>query len=69
MVDVFLEQLTKVSKEDDQLDVISNFLDLCNEVDVKYIVKLIHHDLKINIGPKFVLNAIHPKAFKGININ
>lgn len=26
---------------------------------------MIDHDLNINIGPKFVLNALHPKAFDG----
>ena len=25
------------------------------------------HDLKINIGAKFVLTALHPKAFDGKN--
>jgi len=34
-------------------------------VDLKFICKLLAHDLKINIGSKFVLNALHPKAFDG----
>ena len=29
MVDMFLEQLTTATKEDDQLDILSNFFDLC----------------------------------------
>lgn len=29
MVDQYLEQLTTATKEDDQLDIISNFCDLC----------------------------------------
>lgn len=29
MVDQFFEQLTTVTKEDEQLDVLSNFLNLC----------------------------------------
>ncbi len=28
--------------------------------------KIIDHDLKINIGPKFLLAAIHPKAYEGL---
>jgi DNA ligase-3 len=34
-------------------------------VDLKFICKIMAHDLKINIGSKFVLNALHPKAFDG----
>lgn len=33
--------------------------------DLKWLCKIIDHDLKINIGPKFVLGAIHPDAFEG----
>ena len=29
MVDSFLEQLTSVTKEDEQLDILSGFFDLC----------------------------------------
>jgi ATP-dependent DNA ligase len=86
MVDSFLEQLTTVTKDDEQSDILSGFLDECtpgklpvklvltsisltikfqNPVEVKYAAKLIDHDLKINIGAKFVLSALHPKAFDG----
>lgn len=31
--------------------------------DVKYIVKIIDHDLRINIGAKYVLGALHADAY------
>lgn len=62
-VDDFLTKLTTVTKEQDQLNVISPILNVCTGDDLKYIWKLIDHDLKINIGPKFVFNALHKKAF------
>ena len=84
MVDQYLEQLTTATKEDDQLDIISNFCDLCtpgtkistnispltshslkSSEDLRYVTKLMDHDLKINIGEKFVLNALHPQAYEG----
>lgn len=34
--------------------------------DARYAMKLMDHDLKINIGPKFALNALHPKAYEGL---
>ena len=33
--------------------------------DLRYVTKLMDHDLKINIGEKFVLNALHPQAYEG----
>jgi len=34
---------------------------------LKLLCKIMDHDLRINIGPKFVLDAIHPKAFTAFN--
>lgn len=64
-VDQFMERLTQVTKEDEQFAVISPMIKRCTPEDLKYLWKLIDHDLKVNIGPKFVLGALHPKAFDG----
>jgi hypothetical protein len=33
--------------------------------DLKWICKIIDHDLKINVGAKFVMTALHPSAWEG----
>eukprot|EP01117_Protostelium_nocturnum_P010644 TRINITY_DN3832_c0_g3_i2.p1 TRINITY_DN3832_c0_g3~~TRINITY_DN3832_c0_g3_i2.p1 ORF type:complete len:848 (+),score=249.92 TRINITY_DN3832_c0_g3_i2:325-2544(+) len=62
-VNQFLDTLTTLSKEDEQQKAFQKMLKKCTGDDLKYLWKIIDHDLKINIGPKFVLNALHPKAF------
>ena len=64
-VDDFLDKLTTVTKEDDQYAVLEKIIERCTGDDIKFFWKLMDHDLKINIGAKFVLNALHPKAFDG----
>ncbi len=85
-VNDFLDQLTKLTKEDEQTDHFKKFLPKCtgglidglNTIpslfkllfytcvdDLKWVCKVIDHDLKINIGAKFVLGALHPDAFEG----
>jgi hypothetical protein len=56
-----------LTKEDEQADLVSDLLDKCTGDDLKWFWKLMDKDLKINIGAKFVLAALHPKAFDGTN--
>ena len=81
-VDEFLNELTTVTKDADQHRVISAIIAKCTggkyfhfvhlpyhaKDDLKWIWKLIDKDLKINIGPKFVLAAMHPKGFEGCRL-
>jgi len=62
-VDDFLDELTTVTKEDDQLRVLQKLLKKATPQDFRWIVKLIDKDLKINIGAKFALGALHPKLY------
>jgi DNA ligase-3 len=64
-VDQYLDKLTTVTKEEDQYAVLEKILERCTGDDIKFFWKLMDHDLKINIGAKFVLNALHTKAFDG----
>ncbi len=36
-----------------------------DEDDLKWLCKIMDHDLKINIGAKYVLGALHPDAYDG----
>ena len=63
-VDEFLESLTQLTKKAEQIAAFSEFLEgKATSDDVKWLVRLIKQDLWINIGPKYVLNALHPNAF------
>lgn len=64
-VDDFLESMNGQTKESDQLVLLTEIINNCTGDDLKMIWKLLNKDLKINIGPKFVFNAMHPKAFDG----
>eukprot|EP01102_Stenamoeba_stenopodia_P016187 TRINITY_DN5629_c0_g1_i3.p1 TRINITY_DN5629_c0_g1~~TRINITY_DN5629_c0_g1_i3.p1 ORF type:complete len:1101 (+),score=403.70 TRINITY_DN5629_c0_g1_i3:66-3368(+) len=61
-VDDMLEDLSKTGKEDEQVSILKPILKKATGDDVKYIAKLIDHDLRINVGPKYVLGALHPDA-------
>uniref|UniRef100_A0A8D8WGN6 DNA ligase n=1 Tax=Cacopsylla melanoneura TaxID=428564 RepID=A0A8D8WGN6_9HEMI len=63
-VDSFLEDLSKMTKEDDQVYHFEQICPQCSSNDLKMIIRLIKHDLRINSGPKHILNAIHPDAYQ-----
>eukprot|EP00727_Mastigamoeba_balamuthi_P002230 m51a1_g12003 putative dna ligase 3 (895) ;mRNA; f:142-3815 len=63
-VDDWLQRLSGVSKEEEQVGL---FRELCGRAtarDLRSVVGTIRHDLGIAIGPKFVLDALHPAAFE-----
>eukprot|EP01133_Synstelium_polycarpum_P010995 gene10995-12807_t len=61
-VDTFLNALTEVSKFDDQVKVISKFLKRCTPADWRLVCRIIDSDLKVNLGAKYFLEALHPDA-------
>ncbi|KFW01878.1 DNA ligase 3 [Eurypyga helias] len=68
-VDEFLIQLSKLTKEDDQQMKCLPYLNLllhlrCTGNDLKCIIRLIKHDLKMNAGAKHVLDALDPNAYE-----
>uniref|UniRef100_A0A8C0GCS1 DNA ligase n=1 Tax=Chelonoidis abingdonii TaxID=106734 RepID=A0A8C0GCS1_CHEAB len=63
-VDEFLTQLSKLSKEDDQQSVLQDIASRCTGNDLKCIIRLIKHDLKMNAGAKHVLDALDPNAYE-----
>ncbi|NXI74028.1 DNLI3 ligase, partial [Anseranas semipalmata] len=63
-VDEFLVQLSKLTKEDDQQSVLQDITRKCTGNDLKCIIRLIKHDLKMNAGAKHVLDALDPNAYE-----
>ncbi|KAF1651150.1 DNA ligase 3, partial [Aptenodytes patagonicus] len=63
-VDEFLIQLSKLTKEDDQQSMLQHITCRCTGNDLKCIIRLIKHDLKMNAGAKHVLDALDPNAYE-----
>ncbi|XP_053310863.1 DNA ligase 3 [Spea bombifrons] len=62
-VDDMLTQLSKMTKEEDQQKVLEDIASRCTSNDLKCIIRLIKHDLKMNSGAKHVLDALDPNAY------
>lgn len=62
-VDRWLDKLTTLGKEDEQMPHLASLMSVCTSRDLNFVVRLIDKDLNINIGAKFVLQALHPQAF------
>ncbi|CAJ0967636.1 unnamed protein product [Ranitomeya imitator] len=62
-VDEMLNQLSKMTKEEDQQKVLEDIARRCTSNDLKCIIRLIKHDLKMNSGAKHVLDALDPNAY------
>ncbi|XP_077152523.1 DNA ligase 3 [Ranitomeya variabilis] len=62
-VDDMLNQLSKMTKEEDQQKVLEDIARRCTSNDLKCIIRLIKHDLKMNSGAKHVLDALDPNAY------
>ncbi|KAL0271537.1 UNVERIFIED_CONTAM: hypothetical protein PYX00_008599 [Menopon gallinae] len=63
-VDNFLESLSGMTKEDEQTFHFTKIIKKCTANDLKMIIRLIKHDLRINCGAKHILEALHPDAYK-----
>ncbi len=62
-VEEFLTGLSRVNKEKDQITHLKDILLRCTANDLKCLIMLIKHDLKINSGTKHVLDALDSKAY------
>lgn len=63
-VDRFLDYLCKLTREEDQLQHFASIIEKCTSNDLKMIIRLVKHDLRINAGPKHILEAVHPDAYQ-----
>ncbi|KAF2900759.1 hypothetical protein ILUMI_05427 [Ignelater luminosus] len=62
-VDDFLEELSKMTKEDEQMNHFKTFVSKCTANDLKIVVRLVTHDLRMNAGAKHILDGVHPDAY------
>ncbi|XP_041479664.1 DNA ligase 3-like [Lytechinus variegatus] len=63
-VDKFLDSMTTVSKELDQQRELAKITRKCTANDLKMVVRLLKHDLRINSGAKHILDALDPNAYE-----
>ncbi|XP_054481540.1 DNA ligase 3 [Anoplopoma fimbria] len=62
-VDASLTRLALLTKEDEQQTELEEITKKCTSNDLKCIIRLIKHDLKMNSGAKHVLDAVDPNAY------
>ncbi|KAK5858262.1 hypothetical protein PBY51_002415 [Eleginops maclovinus] len=62
-VDASLTRLALLTKEDEQQTELEEISKKCTSNDLKCIIRLIKHDLKMNSGAKHVLDAVDPNAY------
>ncbi|KAK0171037.1 hypothetical protein PV328_008803 [Microctonus aethiopoides] len=65
----FLEQLSQLTKEDEQIFHFKSIITRCTSNDLKMIIRLIKHDLRINAGPKHILEAIGPDVYRAYQLS
>lgn len=63
-VDNFLVKLSKLTKEDDQMEHFKKFVSKCTSNDLKTVVRLIKGDLRMGAGAKHILDGVHPDAYE-----
>ncbi|XP_014598639.1 PREDICTED: DNA ligase 3 isoform X2 [Polistes canadensis] len=68
-VDQFLEHLSHLTKEEEQINHFNSIIGRCTGNDLKMIIRLIKHDLRINAGPKHILGAVHEDAYKAFQVS
>ncbi|CAL8398727.1 unnamed protein product [Boreogadus saida] len=62
-VDASLTRLAMLTKEDEQQQELEVIAKKCTSNDLKCIIRLIKHDLKMSAGAKHILDAVDPNAY------
>lgn len=62
-IEDFLEDLSKLTKEEEQIYHFKKIVKKCTAEDLKMLIRLIKGDLRINAGPKHILEGVHPDAY------
>lgn len=62
-IEDFLEDLSKLTKEEEQIYHFKKIIKKCTLDDIKMLIRLIKGDLRINAGPKHILEGVHPDAY------
>ncbi|XP_013393552.1 DNA ligase 3 [Lingula anatina] len=62
-VDAFLDELTLYTREEDQQRALTKIAKKCTANDLKMVVRLVKHDLRINAGAKHILDGLDEHAY------
>ena len=62
-INSFLDELTKETRESEQEKILKRVVIKCNALDLKWFVRELDKDLKINAGTKSVFDGIDKKAY------
>ncbi|RNA36306.1 DNA ligase 3, partial [Brachionus plicatilis] len=68
-IDTYLDELTKVTKENDQLNLLEKITKKCTKNDLKTFIRLIKKDLRIDAGSKNILDAVSPNAYAAFQVS
>ncbi|PIK55364.1 putative DNA ligase 3-like [Apostichopus japonicus] len=63
-VDAFLDRLVPLTREQEQQAELARMTRKCTSNDLKMLIRLIKHDLRINSGSKHILEALDPHAYE-----
>ena len=66
-VDDYLEELSKLTKEDEQQEKLAKVTRRCTVNDLKMFIRLMKGDLRIQAGAKHILDGVHPEAYEAFN--
>ncbi|OAF71034.1 hypothetical protein A3Q56_01173 [Intoshia linei] len=67
-IDSFLDEMTVNTTEIKQKIIFTNILRRCTKMDVLYLIRLIKHDLRINLGSKYALESLYDDAYEAFQM-
>lgn len=68
-IDEFLDQLTQVTKENDQSELLEKITKKFTRNDLRMFIRLIKKDLRIDAGAKNILDAVAPNAYAAYQVS
>lgn len=68
-VDSYLDKLSQLTKENDQLKLLEEIVKKCTKNDLKMFVRIIKKDLRIDAGASVLLDAVNPKAYAAYQVS
>lgn len=68
-VENYLEKLTQVTKEQDQIQLLTEIAKKSTSNDILMFIRLIKKDLRINAGEKPILDALAPNAYDAFKVS
>ncbi|VDN06163.1 unnamed protein product [Thelazia callipaeda] len=69
MIDDWLEQLSGLTQEEDQQSHFSKICELASTLELKYIIRLVMKDLRINAGAKHILEGVRKGAYQMFQVS